>query len=76
MDNDYVEKLYAVIHENHRLTVCQVSEEVDICKMIHENRRRLTVREVSEVDISKILCHTILTEKLEMHRVAAKFVRF
>jgi hypothetical protein len=33
------------------------------------------VREVSaEVDISRSSCHTILTEKLEMHRDAAKFV--
>jgi hypothetical protein len=37
--------------------------------------RRLTAREVSEdVRICKISCHTILTGKLKMHRVAAKFV--
>ena len=37
--------------------------------------RRLTIREVSEeVGICKSSCHTILTEKLKMHRVAAKFV--
>ena len=37
--------------------------------------RRLTVREVSEeVGICKSSCHTILTEKLKMHRVAAKFL--
>ena len=37
--------------------------------------RRLTVREVSEeVGICKSSCHKILTEKLKMHRVAAKFV--
>lgn len=42
--------------------------------VIRENRR-LTVREVSEeVGICKSSCHTILTEKLKMHRVAAKFV--
>ena len=42
--------------------------------LIRENRR-LTVREVSEeVGICKSSCHTILTEKLKMHRVAAKFV--
>ena len=41
--------------------------------VIRENR--LTVREVSEeADICKSSCHTILTEKLQMHRVAAKFV--
>ena len=37
--------------------------------------RRLTVREVAEeVSISKSSCHTILSKKLEMHRVASKFV--
>jgi hypothetical protein len=42
--------------------------------MVHENRR-LTVREYSEeVGVIKSLCHTILTEKLEMHRVAETFV--
>jgi histone-lysine N-methyltransferase SETMAR len=42
--------------------------------VICENRR-LTVREVSEeVSICKSSCHTILTEKLKMHRVGAKFV--
>ena len=42
--------------------------------VIRENRR-LTVREVSEeVGICKSSCHTILTEKLKMHRVAAIFV--
>jgi len=42
-----------VICENRRLTICEVSEEVGICKSS---------------------CHTILTEKLKMHRVAAKSV--
>ena len=42
--------------------------------VIRENRR-LTVREVSEkVGICKSSCHTILTEKRKMHRVAANFV--
>jgi hypothetical protein len=42
--------------------------------VICENRH-LTVHELSEqVGISKSLCHTILTEKLKMHCVAAKFV--
>ena len=37
--------------------------------------RRLTVRELAEeVGISIGACHEILTEKLSMHRVAAKFV--
>jgi len=42
--------------------------------LLRENRR-LTIREVSEeVGICKSSCHTILTAKLKMHRVAAKFV--
>jgi hypothetical protein len=41
--------------------------------VIREHRRQ-TVNEISEVRISKSLCHTILTKKLEMHHVAAKFV--
>jgi hypothetical protein len=53
MDDDHVEKMHAIISENRRLTVHEVSEEVGI---------------------SKISCHTILTKKLEMHHVAAKFV--
>ena len=46
----------------------------NVRSVIRENRR-LTVREVFEkVRICKSSCHTILTEKLKMHRVAAKFV--
>jgi len=42
--------------------------------VIRENLR-LTIREVSEeVGICKSSCHAILTEKLKMHRVAAKLV--
>jgi hypothetical protein len=43
--------------------------------VIRENRR-LTGREVSEeVGITKGSCHTISTEKAEMHCVAAKFMK-
>ena len=43
--------------------------------VIRENRR-LTIREVAEeVGVCKSSCNTILTEKLKMHRVAAKFVQ-
>ena len=42
--------------------------------MVRENRR-LTVRELAEeCEISVGSCHEILTAKLKMHRVAAKFV--
>jgi hypothetical protein len=41
----------------------------------NRENRRLNVRDVSEeVGITRSWCHTILTEKLEMDRVAAKFV--
>ena len=53
MDNDHVEKVLAVIRQNHRLTVREVAEEAGICKSS---------------------CHLILTDKLKMSRVAAKFV--
>ena len=32
MDNDHIEKMLAVIHQNRHLTVCEVAEEVGICK--------------------------------------------
>jgi hypothetical protein len=41
--------------------------------VIRENRS-LTVREFSEVGNYKSSSHTILTEKLKMHGVTAKFV--
>jgi len=45
-----------------------------VLSAIRENRR-LTIREDSEeAGICKSSCHTILTEKMKMHRVAAKFV--
>jgi len=45
-----------------------------VCEVIRSNRR-LTIREVAEeVSISKTVCHEILTENLDMHRIAAKFV--
>jgi len=45
-----------------------------VLALIRQNRR-LTVREVAEeVGICKSSCHQILTDKLKMRRVAAKFV--
>jgi hypothetical protein len=44
-------------------------------RAVVRSNRRLTVREIAEeCNISVGSCHAILTEKLEMHRVAAKFV--
>jgi len=53
MDDDQVEKVLAVICQNHLMTVREVVKEVGICKSS---------------------CHLILTDKLKMCRVAAKFV--
>jgi hypothetical protein len=53
MDNNHVKKVFAVILQNHRLTIREVAEEVGICKRSY---------------------HLILTDKLQMRRVAKKFV--
>jgi len=34
MDEDHIENVLAVIHHNHCLTVCEVAEEVGICKSL------------------------------------------
>jgi transposase len=50
-------------------------DHVDKMRAVIPGKGRLTVHEVSEeVGITKSLCHTILSEILEMHRVAAKLV--
>ena len=50
-------------------------DQIENVRAVIRGNRRLTVREVSEeVGISKSSCHSILTAKLLMHRVAAKFV--
>jgi hypothetical protein len=50
-------------------------DHIEKVRSVVRENRRLTVREVSEeAGICKSSCHTILTEKLKMHRVAAKFV--
>ena len=49
-----------------------VEKVIDVIRQYHH----LTVREVAkEVGICKSLCHLILTEKLKMHCVDAKFVQ-
>ena len=53
MDDNHVEKMHAVIHQNRRLTVHEVAKEVGVCKSS---------------------CHLILTDKLKVRCVAAKFV--
>lgn len=54
-----------------------LSDDVHV-ERVHAKMRenhRLIVREIAEeVRINKSSCHTILSEKLNMHRIAAKFV--
>ena len=53
------------------------TDDVHIDTVLHLilQNRRLTIREIAEdVGISFVSCQAILTEKLNMHRVAAKFV--
>jgi len=48
---------------------------IEKVRSVTRENRRLTIREVSEeVGICKSSCHTILTDKMKMHRVATKFV--
>lgn len=66
------------IKDNEKSGRPSTSTDDDHVQKVHDvirKNRRLTVREVSEeVGICKSSCHLILTEKLNMHRVAAKFV--
>jgi transposase len=53
------------------------NDHVEKVRAVIREKRHLTVREISEevhARITKSSCHTILTEKLEMHHVAAKIV--
>jgi len=51
------------------------NDHIEKVRSVIRENCRLTIREVSEeVVICKSSCHTILTEKLKMRRVAAKFV--
>jgi len=50
-------------------------DQIEKVRSVIRENRRLTIREVSEeVGNCKSSCHTILTEELKMHCVAAKFV--
>jgi len=62
-------------HKSGRPSSSTGDDHIEKVRSVILENRRLTIREVSEeVGISKSSCHTILTEKLKMHRVAAKFV--
>jgi len=66
------------VSENPRPGRPSTSTNNDHVERVHTvicGNRRLTVREVAdEVDISTGSCHQIFTEKLQMHRVNAKFM--
>jgi hypothetical protein len=50
-------------------------DSIERARAVIRSNRLLTVRDVAdECGISVGSCHTILTEELNMHRVAAKFV--
>jgi len=58
-----------------RLSTSMDDDHVEKVLALIRQNRRLTVREVDEeVGICKRSCHQILTDKLKMRRVAAKFV--
>jgi transposase len=58
-----------------RLSTSTDDQHVAQVRSVIRYNRGLTVREVAEEsDISLVSCHNILTDKLGMHRVAAKFV--
>ena len=65
------------IEDDHKYGWPSTSVDDDhekVLALIRQNRR-LTLREIAEeVGICKRLCHQILTDKLKMRRVAAKFV--
>jgi len=62
MDDHHVEKVLAVIRQNRRLTVCEVAEEVGICKslchLILAEKRKM--RHVAAKYVPRLLtCHSL-----------------
>jgi len=62
MDDDHVEKVRAVIHQNRRLTVCEVAEEVGICEsschLILTEKRKMC--HVAAKSVPRLLtCHSL-----------------
>ena len=61
MDDDHVERVLAVIRQNRRLTVCEVAEEVGICKSsCHLNlTEKSKMRRVAAKFVPRLLtCHS------------------
>ena len=56
-DNHHVEKVLAVIHQNHRLTVHEVAKEVGICKSLCHLilTNKLKMRCVEAIFVSRLL---------------------
>lgn len=58
-----------------RASTSTEDSHIDKINTLVRTNRRLTIRELAEeCEISVGSCYEILTEKLKMHRVAAKFV--
>jgi hypothetical protein len=58
-----------------RRSISTDDDDVEKVRAAIRENSRVIVREVSEkVGITRNSCHTILTEKLELHSVALKFV--
>ena len=59
MDDNHVEKVLALIHQNHRLTVREVAEEVGICKSsCHLNLTdKLKILRVAAKFVPRLLTH-------------------
>ena len=65
MDEDHVEKVLAVIHQNRRLIVREVAEEAEICKsschLILTNK--LKMHRVAEKFVPRLLTDALLIRK-------------
>ena len=69
------QKFHRIDPKSGRSSTSMDDDDVEKVLAVIRQNRRLTVRELAEeVGICKISCHPILTEKLKMRRVAAKFV--
>ena len=67
--------LYMGCSIKDRTSTSTDDDHVQRVRAVIRGNRRLTVREVvNEVGISIGSCHQILTEKLHMRRISAKFV--
>jgi len=64
MDDDHVEKVLAVTRQNHRITVCEVAEEVRICKKFVPpdfDRKKRKMRRVDAKYVPRLLTRHYLS---------------